>query len=276
VPRAWFAADAAVRCAALAELVRGPQVDADFVRQQLESPSPQRDARAVLVVAGWRDFPSLAAAGLARPSVRLAFGFGLAVHSRAAKLPAAGNQVALAERADHVVEHRPMWLVARALARDPSVAARARIVLADVHSSERLCIAAVDVLALAGDTEALREVVRLDASPSVRLGAADACARHGSDADVACLKNAAASTAAPEERAALLVALGRTRGAVVVPMLREAAQDKQAPAIVRRGAWLGLAQWLRWRGETPLAGLARCGGHAWQPHWLLDVVDAVR
>jgi HEAT repeat protein len=228
----------------------------------------------VLVVAGWRDFPEIAVAGLLRSQVPVAYGFGLAVHSRAAHPAAVASQVALAERADHVAEHRPWWLVACGLARDPAAGPRARIVLGDPHSDERLRAAAVDVLAMLGETAPLREAIVLDASVRVRRRAADACARHGTDADVVSLRQAAAMTVAAEERAALLVALGRTRVAAAVATLRAATQE--APAVVRRGAWLGLAHWLRWRGETPLANLPRCAAHTWQPRWLLDVVDAVR
>jgi len=276
VPLVWLqATNDAVRYAALAELVRGRDVDAAFVRLQLESASPQRKARAVLVVSAWRDFPEIATAGL-RSQVPLAHGFGLAVHSRAPNRPTVASQVALAERADHVAEHRPLWLLACGLARDPAAGPRARIVLGDPHSDERLRGAAVDVLAMLGETAPLREAIVLDPSTRVRRRAADVCARHGTDVDVAGLRQAVAMTAAAEERAALLVSLGRTRVAAAVATLRDATQDRQAPAIVRRGAWLGLAHWLRWRGETPLANLARNAAHTWQPRWLLDVVDAVR
>jgi len=145
-------------------------------------------------------------------------------------------------------------------------------------TAESLRLAAADVLALdrRSDRTLLRRAVHLDPSLMVRLRAADGVARHGRFKDAETLVRAVRQAKTDDERAALLVSLGRSRHPSTAPILRRWCTDPLAPTAVRAGAWMGLAHSLRHSPEAPLARLPRGIAFGYLPTQLLALADSQR
>jgi len=242
--------------------------------------APSVDHRALLLFAaiGHAEFPALAKKGFARATLRGAFALGLALHALKTPYPNVQQELLAASRKQRTFHERPLWVLAIALAGDPSATARARVLLVEPRTPELMRLAAADVLALdrGGDRTFLRRAIHLDPSPSVRLRAADGAARHGGADDAHAIDYAARHAATTDERASLLVSLGRTRHASARSTLRRWCTDLAAPERVRYGAWLGLAHSLRHGQEAPLARLPRGIAFSYLPQWLLELADSQR
>jgi hypothetical protein len=264
-----------LRLAGLAGLVQLPEWAGDSLLRVMQRPDPCQGAMARLVAAGWSQYAARMPAASA--SLRAVHGLALAVNGRDHGLAGARLAVALAEREDHAADARPVWLLAAGLTGDPSAGARARLVWNEVRSPELSLGIALDVQGLVGGIEMplVRDAVSMAATPWLRAQAADLCARTARDADFVVLRDAAASTVAPAELEALLVALGRSHRVEAGPILRRHAGGGGAES-VRRAAWIGLAQWLRRGGAHPLRRLVECGGHLSVSPWLLEVIDSRR
>lgn len=271
------AADGQLPLAALIGAVEQGALPADQLRAWLDRPSPADEARVALALAEHPAFHAIGDVVFAKASLRAVTAVALAVHGQ--RFPRAGivQDLAVAERRYGAILDRPLWLLAQALAGDPSAPVRARRILADGREPVRLVASAVDVLAMDGrDLDALRYLVLAPVPAAVRILAADGLARQAGDADVALFERALLRAGDPDERGALLEALGRTRLAGAIVPLRQAVGDTAAPPVVRRGALRGLAHWLRWSGEFGLARICRGVRYALLPRPLLAAIAAHR
>lgn len=275
--RPWLASpDDDLRFAALTVAARGGSLDATGMRAALRRPDSLDTVRGLLVAASCPEFSQLAKEYA--QTARAAFGFALATNACELGLAKAWQPVAAVEREHHVAEERPIWLLAAALTGDPAAASRAQLVLQDDGRDERWRYFALTAAGVAGGPvlDCVRRAVVLDPVVRLRRAAAFLCAHHATDADLATLRHAVLHTEAADERASLLISLGRTRRAVAGPLLRRFAGDGDAPEIVRLGAWRGIAHALHRSGRSPLVALGERGGHEWLSPWLAEQVAEAR
>lgn len=275
--RSWLASpDDDLRFAALAADARGGSLDTIGLRLALRRPDVLDTVRGLLVAASSPEFPELAEEY--RGTARAAYGFAFAANAREFGRAKAWLPVAALERDHHVAEERPIWLLAAALTGDPSAASRVQLVLQADGRDERWRYFALTAAGVAGGPvlDCVRRAVVLDPVVRLRRAAAFVCAHHATDADLATLRHAILHTEAAEERASLLISLGRTRRAAAGPLLRRFAGDGDAPEVVRLGAWIGIAHALHRSGRSPLVALGERGGHEWLSPWLAEQVAMAR
>jgi len=267
----------AMRLAAREAVVTRGDVTVAMARKWLAEALPNDRVFAILALAGSDALPALAKIGFARSSLRGASAIALAVHSRLVDYPAARSELVAAGIKQRTFAERSLWLLAMGLVGDATAEPRARAILLDDKSPAALRTSAADVLAMNGG--AALSTLRLalfDPSDEVRLRAADGLSRHGGAQNTAALIGALDRAGGDEERAALLVSLGRTRHADALLVLRRHCGDDSVPAVVRQGAWRGMALWLRWSGPVQLARLPYGVAFGYLPADLLQLVDKLR
>ncbi|MCR9247945.1 MAG: hypothetical protein NXI31_23185 [bacterium] len=265
---------APVRLAARVVLARDTN-DAEVLRRWVQKlPKVGASARSLLALAAHPLLPEVATPLMQRSSQRPAAILALGVHARQRDAARARAVLRPARMARKTFQDRPLWLLADALMAVPGTAARAVAVLRDVRTPEVQRLAAIDVhgLLTGSDRAPVRRAIHLDPSPAVRLRAADVLARHGQNEDLAALRHAVDHAGTPEERAGLLVALGRSRSAVAERELERWCRGKLAKPVERAAAWRGLLLCVRRGGASALARLPHGVAYAYLPGSLLRLV----